>query len=204
MALSYTLAEAVTEICAKVKDYGEVRYGANDPKSYFRAKKLFWEAVLMLTKPNKAMEIQFPQFYEFAQNVSREDLHGLIATETKAFASGIITLTTLTNFMEFIEFNNYTGEHNITKNIRIVSPKKFNGMAKTAMYPPNTVYITRIGNIIKVTPSSETGSLDITYIKTPDNSLATTTSMLTLFSLSFATMASRLAAELLKIEARGE
>jgi hypothetical protein len=200
MAAAYTLANAVTQICAKVKDYDERRYGVNDSKSYFRAKHLFWEAVNKLISPTEEMKRAYPDLYAYAVNLDPKDIFGLVKSTTEAFASGKITLTDITGFMKLLRYFNYKTTSGIAKKVRYVSPEKFNGMAGAEIYPDNTIYITEFGNVLYVTPEAETGKLTIAYIETPDNQLATATSLLATFSLSFITNAVKLAGILLKEE----
>ena len=60
--------------------------------------------------------------------------------------------------------------------------------------------VLHIGNKLEVIPQSETGKIDITYIKTPDNSLATNQSLLAIFSFDFIKRAEALAVAMLKAE----
>lgn len=206
MAVAYLLSTAITEICAKQKDYDEQRYGANDSKAYGRAQKLFWEAVNMLISPTPQLQTDYPEFYNFALGVMENHIFGLIASADTAIASGIITLTSLADFMKILVRNgkwvyyNTIGATGNEKYLRRVPVEKIASMAKASIVPDNTLYVAEVGNILKFFPTADTGKITVEYIKTPDNSLATSASLLTLFSMPFILKAVQLASQLLEYE----
>ncbi len=200
MAATYLLSTAITEICAKQKDYAEQRYGANDPKTYKRAQKLFWEAVLMLISPSSELKTNYPNFYNFALTMGNNHIFGLITKADTAIASGILTLTALAGFMKLIKYYNTIGGTGNKKYLRKVPIEKISSMAQAEIIPDNILYVAETGNILNFYPAAETDKITVEYIKTPDNELAAATSLLTLFSMAFIVKAVELASQILEYE----
>lgn len=209
MAASYLLSAAVTEICAKQKDYNEQRYGVNDSKGYDRAQILFWEAVNTLICPTDQLKTDYPEFYNFTVNLPGHHIHGLIITVDEAIEDGEIDLMDLTDFMKLVKYINApnispdrTGP-TITGNklyLRKISMEKISNMGTKIIVPDNILYVAEEDTLLKFYPLTADDNIRITYIKTPDNNMDTDQSLLEYFSMSFIVKAVALASQLLEYE----
>jgi len=200
MAATYTLANAVTEICAKQKDYAEQRFGANDTKTYYRARKLFWEAVNMIIEPDQ-LKASFPSLYDYAINLPENDIYGLIGIATRSIdSSGEVDLADLTQFMKLIEWNNNPGTTGNAKYIRKIPMSKIGNMGTKTVVPDDVLYAAEEKTILRFYPTDSDDQIRVKYIKTPDNNTETTTSLLLTFTMTFILKAVDLASNLLEKE----
>jgi len=202
---TYLLSDAVTEICAKQKDYDEKRYGANDDKEYYRAKKLFWEAVNMLICPSDQLKTDYPSFYDFAVNLPGQHIHGLLTISDEPIVDGKIELmglgpTAEISFMKLIQYINKPGKTGNQRYMRNVSMEKIGNMAAESIVPDNILYTAIQGTDIMFYPTTADDIITVTYIKTPNNDLNTTESLLEIFSMPFVLKAVELASQLLEYE----
>ena len=209
MAYEYTLAEAVTQICATVKDYSEIRFGANDPKSYFRAKHLFWQAMIDLISPSEILKEANPQFYAYAVGLTLDDMQGLCSLSNSEITAGVIDISALTDFYRLLYpddllrsiYNDPTISGACTGYIEEIDANIMNAMmgVETAI-PTNRVYFFKEKQSIKFVPSDTTGKITILYIKHPDHTVATDTELHTIYSLKLIKTAEQLAALYLNAE----
>ena len=209
MAATYTLANAITEICNKVGDYDEYKFGANDPDQHYRAKKLFWEAVYDILSPSEILKEKYPLIYAYATGITPDDIFGLCTSEAIAIASGIITLTALTgDFYRLLYPNdllksvftdpNVTGSCQLL--LKLATTQILAGMKGSENVPAHVLYIYEENQIIKVMPKATTTKLTVLYITQPDNTIATTATLHTIYSPKFIKTAEQLATLYLKEE----
>ena len=200
MSATYTLANAVTEICHKVGDHDELLYGAYEPNGYNRAKKLFWEAVNMIIEPDQ-LKASFPSLYDYAINLPENDIYGLIGIATRSIdSSGEVDLADLTQFMKLIEWNNNPGTTGNAKYIRKIPMSKIGNMGTKTVVPDDVLYAAEEKTILRFYPTDSDDRLRVKYIKTPDNNTETTTSLLLTVTTTFILKAVDLASNLLEKE----